>query len=149
LTFWWGNEVKGPQRSPVLVLNAKGGEIKAKANGSANHLWISKILELESLWLIKTLLLQKEVVLLWGEVWLWEKGGVCGIWSNLLLKDLLIFQNKCFWYRNRKNNFFYENKPSGGKSDPNMPNPMWVKLVFNLHSLRMILQFKLLLNVLA
>jgi hypothetical protein len=29
------------------VLNAKGGEIKAKANGSANHLWILKIVELE------------------------------------------------------------------------------------------------------
>ena len=49
LTFWWGNGVKGPKRSPVLVLNAKGGEIKAKANGSANNLWIS---------LIKILLLQ-------------------------------------------------------------------------------------------
>ena len=58
LTFWWGNGVKGPKRSPVLVLNAKGVEIKAKANGSANHLWISKIVELESLCLIKTLLLQ-------------------------------------------------------------------------------------------
>jgi hypothetical protein len=31
------------------VLNAKGGEIKAKANGSANHLWILKIIELEFL----------------------------------------------------------------------------------------------------
>jgi hypothetical protein len=31
------------------VLHAKGGEIKAKANGSANHLWILKILELEFL----------------------------------------------------------------------------------------------------
>jgi hypothetical protein len=29
------------------VLNAKGGEIKAKANGSANHLIILKIVELE------------------------------------------------------------------------------------------------------
>jgi hypothetical protein len=29
------------------VLNAKGGEIKAKANGSANHLRIVKIVELE------------------------------------------------------------------------------------------------------
>jgi hypothetical protein len=29
------------------VLNAKGGEIKAKATGSANHLRILKILELE------------------------------------------------------------------------------------------------------
>jgi hypothetical protein len=29
------------------VLNAKGGEIKVKANGSANHLWVLKIVELE------------------------------------------------------------------------------------------------------
>jgi hypothetical protein len=29
------------------VLNAKGGEIKGKANGSANHLRILKIVELE------------------------------------------------------------------------------------------------------
>jgi hypothetical protein len=29
------------------VLNAKGGEIKAKANGSANHLRILKKVELE------------------------------------------------------------------------------------------------------
>jgi hypothetical protein len=28
-----------------LVLNAKGGEIKAKATGSANHLRILKIVE--------------------------------------------------------------------------------------------------------
>jgi hypothetical protein len=31
------------------VFNAKGGEIKAKANGSANHLRILKIVELEFL----------------------------------------------------------------------------------------------------
>jgi hypothetical protein len=29
------------------VINAKGGEIKAKANGSANHLWVLKIVELD------------------------------------------------------------------------------------------------------
>jgi hypothetical protein len=57
------------------VLNAKGREIKAKANGSANHLWISKIVELESLCLIKTLLLQK-LFSYGGEFWLWEKEGV-------------------------------------------------------------------------
>jgi len=57
--FWWGNGVNGAKNDLVLVLNAKGGEIKAKENGSANHLWISKkIVELESLCLIKTLLLQ-------------------------------------------------------------------------------------------
>jgi hypothetical protein len=31
----WGYRAKG---SPILVLNAKWGEIKTKANGSANHL---------------------------------------------------------------------------------------------------------------
>jgi hypothetical protein len=31
------------------VLNAKGGEIKAKANGSANHLRFLKIIEVEFL----------------------------------------------------------------------------------------------------
>jgi hypothetical protein len=31
----WGYMAKN---DPVLVLNAKGGEIKAKANESANHL---------------------------------------------------------------------------------------------------------------
>jgi hypothetical protein len=60
------------------VLNAKGGEIKAKANGPTNHLSISKIVELESLCLIKTLLLQK-LFSYGGEFRLWEKGGVFGI----------------------------------------------------------------------
>jgi hypothetical protein len=55
------------------VLNDKGGEIKAKATGSANHLWISKIVELDSLCLIKTLLLQK-VFSYGGENRLWEMG---------------------------------------------------------------------------
>jgi hypothetical protein len=47
--FWWGNWVKRAKNDPVLVLNAKGWEIKAKANGSANHLWILKTIELELL----------------------------------------------------------------------------------------------------
>jgi hypothetical protein len=55
------------------VLNAKGGETKAKATGSANHLWISKILVLDSWCLIKTLLLQKWFSYV-GEIRLWEKG---------------------------------------------------------------------------
>jgi hypothetical protein len=135
LTFLWGNEVKGPKRSPALVLNAKGGEIKAKANGSANHLWNFKNVELEALYLIKTLLLQNRSLM--GEKFHYEKkGAFCGIWLNLLLKYLSIQPNKCVWLRDRKNNLFYEIKPSGGKSDPNMPNSMWDKLVFNLHSLK-------------
>jgi hypothetical protein len=95
LTFWWGNGVKGPKRSPILVLNAKGGEIQAKANGSSNHLWISKIVELESLCFNQNPLIAK-IGLLWGRIFAMGKRRVCGIWSNLLLKDLLIFQNKCF-----------------------------------------------------
>jgi hypothetical protein len=40
----WGKRAKN---DPVLVLNAKGGEIKAKAPGLVNHLRILKIVELE------------------------------------------------------------------------------------------------------
>jgi hypothetical protein len=40
----WGSRAKN---DPVLVLNAKGEEIKAKANGLANHLRILKIVEIE------------------------------------------------------------------------------------------------------
>jgi hypothetical protein len=103
------------------VLNAKGGEIKAKATGLANHLWISKIGELNFLCLVKTLLFAKNV-LLWGRILIMGKGGVFAIWSKLHLKDLSICQNKFVGLRDRKNNLFLENKPSGGKSDPNMPN---------------------------
>jgi hypothetical protein len=73
LTFWRGNGVKGLTSSSVLVLNAKGGEIKVKATGSANHLWISKIVALDPWCLIKTLLLQK-LFSYGGEIRLWEKG---------------------------------------------------------------------------
>jgi hypothetical protein len=55
------------------VLHANGGEFKAKANESVKHLRISKIVELDSLCLIKTLLLQK-LFSYGGEIRLWEKG---------------------------------------------------------------------------
>jgi hypothetical protein len=64
---------KGPKRSLILVLNAKGGEIKAKANGSANHLWNFKNVELEALYWIKTLLLQNRSLM--GEKFHYEKNG--------------------------------------------------------------------------
>jgi hypothetical protein len=47
LTFWWGNEVNGPKVFPFWCLMPKGEKLRAKANGSANHLWIMKIVELE------------------------------------------------------------------------------------------------------
>jgi hypothetical protein len=83
---------------------------------------------------------------LMGEKFDYGKKGDFGIWSNLLLKDLLICQNKCFLQRDRKTNLFCENKPSGGKSDPNMPKS-YVRLIglhIALFSL-MLLHFELLL----
>jgi hypothetical protein len=58
------------------VLNAKGGEIKAKANGSANHLRILKIVELEFDF-VKLLKLQN-LVPYGGEFLIMGKGGVFG-----------------------------------------------------------------------
>jgi hypothetical protein len=53
----------------------------------------------------------------------------------------LDFPNKCNWLREKKNNLFCENKPSGGKGDPNMPNLKWENLVFKSALLRMMLHF--------
>jgi hypothetical protein len=47
LILWWGNGVRGPKVIPLWCLMPKGEKIKAKANGSANHLWTLKIIELE------------------------------------------------------------------------------------------------------
>jgi hypothetical protein len=60
------------------VLNAKGGEIKAKANGSANHLWILKIVELE--FVLSKILLLQNLVSYEGEFLTMGKGGVFGTW---------------------------------------------------------------------
>jgi hypothetical protein len=56
------------------VLNANGGEIKAKANGSATTCEISKRVELELFDLFKILLLSK-FGLLWGECMIMGKRG--------------------------------------------------------------------------
>jgi hypothetical protein len=55
------------------VLNTKGGEIKAKANGSPTTCEISKNVELEALYLIKTLLLQNRSLM--GEKFNYGKRG--------------------------------------------------------------------------
>jgi hypothetical protein len=134
--FWWGNGVKGPNNYPILVLNAKGGEIKAKATGSANHLWISKMLVLDSCCLIKTLLLQK-LFSYGGKIWLWEKGGVLAFdqiyswniswFAKTSVFDIEIGKRICFV----------------------KINPKWDKFVFKFalfsFSLKMLLLFELLL----
>jgi hypothetical protein len=38
-------------------------------------------------------------------------------------------------------NLFCKNKPSGGKSDPNMPNPLMILFVFNLTSIALLSSF--------
>jgi hypothetical protein len=97
--IWHFGEAMGlkGQKGLLFWCLMPGGESKAKATGSANHLWISKIVELDFLCLIKTLLFAK-IVLLWERKLSMGKGGVFGIWSNLLLKDPLICQNKCVWH---------------------------------------------------
>jgi hypothetical protein len=59
------------------VLNAKGGEIKAKANGSANHFRILKIIELEFLFC--------------------PKYSYCKIWS-LVGENFDYGKRGSFWY---------------------------------------------------
>jgi hypothetical protein len=58
------------------VLNAKGGEIKAKANGSANHLRILKIVELEFDFV--TILKLQNLVSCGGELLIMGNKGVFG-----------------------------------------------------------------------
>jgi hypothetical protein len=114
--FWWGNEVKGATSFPVLVLNAKGREIKAKATGSANHLWILKRVELEFVFCTNDFYCK--IWSLMGENF---DHGKRGSFWHLINFTLTICPNKCVWLRDRKKNLIYKNKLSGGKSDPNMP----------------------------
>jgi hypothetical protein len=58
------------------VLNAKGGEIKAKATGSATTLRILKTIELELLICQNTLI--AKFGLLWGEFFIMAKRGSFG-----------------------------------------------------------------------
>jgi hypothetical protein len=86
------------------VLNAKGGEIKAKTTGSATtcelfktYLWTFQNFSVSILvFLSKPSKLQKKTTLLWGINLFMGKGGVFGFRSKLVLKDILIYQNKVF-----------------------------------------------------
>jgi hypothetical protein len=95
------------------VLNAKGGEIIAKANGSANHVWILKIEELEFVFCQIPLIAKFGLLL--GRNLIMGRGGGFGTWSISLLEYLSICPNKCVWLRDREKNLIYKNKPSGGK----------------------------------
>jgi hypothetical protein len=71
----WGYRAKN---NPILVLNAKGGEIKAKATGSANHLRILKNRRVRICDLSKNTLIAK-FGLLWGRILILGKGGVLAL----------------------------------------------------------------------
>jgi hypothetical protein len=69
--------LKGQKGLPFWCLMPKGEKLRQKQMDQPTTCEISKNVELEALYLIKTLLLQNRS--LRGEVSLWEKGGVCGI----------------------------------------------------------------------
>jgi hypothetical protein len=82
----WGLRAKN---DPVLVLDAKGGEIKAKASKWISyHLRILKIVELEVLICQNSLSVSfsQKLVSCGKIVWLWEKGGVFLIFDQFLLE---------------------------------------------------------------
>jgi hypothetical protein len=116
-------ELKWPNSSPVLLLNAKGGEIKAKATGSANHLWISNILVLDSWYLIKTLLLQK-LFSYGGEIWLWEKGEFLAFDQIYCWKISWFAKTSVFGLEIGKRICFVKINQVVAKTDPIMPKPM-------------------------
>jgi hypothetical protein len=108
------------QNDPVLVLNAKGGEIKAKANGSSNHLRILKIVEL--VFDLSKILLLQNLVSCGGEFWLWEKGEFL-ILDHFFSWNISWFaQTSVFDLEIGKRNWFTKTNQVVAKSDPNMPN---------------------------
>jgi hypothetical protein len=144
--FWWGNGVKRAKNNTVLVLNAKGGEIKAKANGSANHLWILKNNRVRTFDLSKILLVQN-LVSRGGAFWLWEKGGVLALDQFFSWNISRFTQTSVFDLEIGKRIWFAKTNQVVAKSDPNMPN--YGKKQLDLQIELMLHVFLLLYDVLA
>jgi hypothetical protein len=96
------------------VLNAKGGEIKAKENGSATTWEILKIVELE-LSTCPKYSYCKIWPLVGENLWLWEKGGVLAL-------DHFYAQTSEFDLEIGKWIWFAKTNQVVAKKDPNMPN---------------------------
>jgi hypothetical protein len=97
-----------------VVLNAKGGEIKAKANGSANHLRILKIIELE--FVICPTYYYCKIWSLMEENFNYGKRGEFLALDQFRSWDISLFaQTSVFDLEIGKNNLICKNKPSGGK----------------------------------
>jgi hypothetical protein len=102
------------------VLHVKGGEIKAKANGSSNHLCFLKIIELD--FLICPKYSYCKIWSLVGENFDYGKKGGLALdqfysWSNSLCAQTSVFDleiGKRIW--------FAKTNQVVAKSDPNMPN---------------------------
>jgi hypothetical protein len=103
------------------VLNAKGGEIKAKANGSANHLWILKIIELE--FLICPKYSYCKIWSLMGENFDYGKKGPFLALDQFFPWNISRFaQTSVFDLEIGKRIWFAKTNQVVAKSDPNMPN---------------------------
>jgi hypothetical protein len=130
--FWCGNGVR-PLSLSVLVLNAKGGEIKGQRNWIDHHLSFKHFLTLNLCFLFKTLMIAKrcpvivKFVLLWGRNLSYEKRGEIGVWSKKSLKLVWFLKPKCFLLSSNKkveNGSDCKIKNKWWLSDSNMPNQL-------------------------
>jgi hypothetical protein len=113
------------------VLNAKGGEIKAKANGSATT-WILKTIELELL--ICPKYSYCKIWSLVGEnLWLWEKGEFLALDQFHSWIISLYAQTSEFDLEIGKWIWFAKTNQVVAKSDPNMPNNSQKQFGLQLH----------------
>jgi hypothetical protein len=103
------------------VLNAKGGEIKAKANGSSYHLRILKIVELE-FWFVQNTLIAN-FGLLWGRIYDYGKKGEFLALDKFFHWNIsLCAQTSEFDFEIGKWIWFAKTNQAVAKNDPNMPN---------------------------
>ena len=102
------------------MLNAKGGEIKAKATGSANHLRISKIVELEFVFCTNDSYCK--IWSLMGRILIMGKGEFLTLDQFYSCNVSLFSQTSVFDLEIGKRIGFAKTNQVVAKSDPNMPN---------------------------
>jgi hypothetical protein len=111
---------------PVLVLDAKGGEIKAKANGSATtwEFWKSRVSRVRTLVLSKfsKCLFLSKVGLLLGECLIMGKGGVFESLINFSWNTFLYASTSEFDLEIGNWVWFAKTNQVVANNDPNMPN---------------------------
>jgi hypothetical protein len=99
----------------------KGEKLRPKQNGSANHLWILKIEELE-FGFVKILLLQN-LVSYGGDFWLWEKGEFLTLDKFFSWNISRFAQTNVFDLEIGKRIWFAKTNQVVAKNYPNMPDP--------------------------